>query len=364
MITLDGAYGEGGGALVRTALALSTLTGQEFNVTNIRAGREHGGLKAQHLQSITALKQICKAQTNEVEIGSTELWFKPGNIKSGRYEFDIGTAGSITLFLQAIILPCLFAPAKVTITVKGGTCGKWQASVDYLQNLLLPQLHRFVDKIELKIVKRGYYPKGGGIVQLEISPRFKLKDAEDFVSWYEEAQGKIAKIKLVEQGKLEQIRGIINASVQLQDKEVAQRIKNAAQNSLKKYGVPLSIREEYTIAESIGGELILWGIYSNQGRVDFDNPIILGGDALIELGKSSEEVGKEAAQELRAEMESDAAVDYHIADQLIPFMALLPGSLIRARQVSNHTLTNIYVAEQFVPVGFKVEGNVVKVEPN
>src|SRR3989344_1936380 len=105
MITLDGSKGEGGGAIVRVALALSTFTGQEFKVTEIRAGRPQPGLKAQHLAAIKALQKICNAETNEVQLGSQELWYKPGKIKAGKYEFDIGTAGSITLFLQAIILP-------------------------------------------------------------------------------------------------------------------------------------------------------------------------------------------------------------------------------------------------------------------
>ncbi|MDP3733601.1 MAG: RNA 3'-terminal phosphate cyclase, partial [Nanoarchaeota archaeon] len=156
MIELDGSYGEGGGALIRTALALSTITGTEFKVSNIRSGRKDPGLKAQHLQAINALKQICNAQTNEIELGSTALHFKPGIIKGGNYTIDIGTAGSISLLLQALIVPCMVAPSKVTLKITGGTCGKWQASVDYLQHVLLPYLRRFVEKIELKILKQGY----------------------------------------------------------------------------------------------------------------------------------------------------------------------------------------------------------------
>src|SRR3989344_9468516 len=122
MITLDGSYGEGGGALVRTALALSALTGKEFSVKHIRAGREQGGLKAQHLTAIKALKEICSAETNEVQLGSKGLHFKPGKVKAGRYNIDIGTAGSISLLLQALILPCMFASKKITLTIIGGTC--------------------------------------------------------------------------------------------------------------------------------------------------------------------------------------------------------------------------------------------------
>lgn len=345
MIELDGSHGEGGGALVRTALALSTLTGKEFKVTNIRAGRPEPGLKAQHLEAINALKQICNAETNDIKVGSTELYFKPGKLKRGIYHTDIGTAGSISLLLQAIILPCLFAPGKVTLKIKGGTCGKWQASVYYLQNVLLPHLHKFSEKIELKILKPGYYPKGGGEVNVEISPRFSAPE-----------QLKIP-ISLLEQGNLEQIRGIINLSKELEEKEAGERIQQSAQSILKKYNVPISIRVEYSSALSIGGEIILWALFSDNGKINSDNPIILGSDALIEKNKRSEEIGKEAAEKLSQEIDAGKVVDAHLLDQLIPFMALLPDSEIKVREISMHARTNIYVCEKFLPIAFKINDN-------
>lgn len=353
MIELDGNYGEGGGSLCRVALALSALTQQEFKVTNIRAGREQGGLKAQHLQAIKALKRICNAETNAIEIGSTELHFKPGKIKSGVYDIDIGTAGSITLLLQALLLPCLFAPRTVTLKIKGGTSGKWQASVDYLQNLLIPYLQRFVDTIEVKILKRGYYPKGGGEVSVKITPRFML--STKFSEWWKDLQNKCAKINLVEQGKVEQVRGVINLSKELEDKNVAERVRRAAVDMLRPLQAPVNIRIEYVHSLSIGGEIVLWAVCSQQGRVDFDNPVLLGSDALLETGKRSEDVGKEAAQELMKEIQSGAAADFHLADQLIMFMGLLPGSEICTSEISRHALTNMYIVEQFLPVKFEVE---------
>lgn len=359
MIQLDGSYEEGGGALVRTALALSVLTGKEFKVTNIRSNRPEPGLKAQHLTAITALKEICLAQTNEIKLGSTELYFKPGKVKKGIYEIDIGTAGSITLLLQALILPCLFAPGKITLNITGGTCGKWQASVDYLQNIVLPQLYRFVEKIELKILKRGYYPKGGGQVKLEITPKLKI---EDFKLDWKKLQSKTAKIILTEQGRLEQLKGVVNVSSELQGKEVAERIKNSAEGNLKEYSAPTNIRIEYVHSLSPGGEILLWGIFSSKGKVDFDNPIFLAGDALVEKNKSSEQIGKEAAEKLKQQINSGAAVDEHLADQLIQFMGLLPGSKIKSGKISKHAQTNIYVVEKFLPVKFGVEENIISVK--
>ncbi len=356
MIELDGSWGEGGGALVRTALALSTLTGQAFVINNIRKNRPEPGLKAQHLTAINALKQIGQAETNAIDIGSTELRFIPGKILPGIYNLDIGTAGSISLLLQALLLPCLFARGRITIKVKGGTCGKWQASVYYLQNILLPQIQRFVEKIELKIIKPGYYPRGGGEISLIISPKFKLQDF-DSNSLLKEVVLKTAKIKLDEQGTLEQIKGIINLSSELQQSEVGERIKMAAEAALKKYGAVKNIRIEYARALSIGGEVVLWAIFSDNGKIDYDNPVILGGDALIEKNKSSEEIGREAAVKLIQEISSSAAADHHLADQLIPFMSLLPESKIYCSKISNHCLTNIYVTEKFMGVNFKIEGN-------
>lgn len=357
MIELDGSYLEGGGSLVRVALALSALTGKEFKVTKIRSGRTQPGLKAQHLTAIQALKQICQAETNEVQLGSTELWFKPGKIKSGTYEMDIGTAGSITLLLQALILPCLFASGKITLKVQGGTCGRGQASVDYLQNVLLPHLQRFTKKMELKILKRGYYPKGGGLVSLEISPEHKNRD---FTSFYEELGLRVKKLTLVEPGKLEQIKGVINASQELAGKEVGERIQKSAEMKLQKYHVPLNIRVDYANSLSIGGEALLWASFAQDS--DSENKVILGSDVLIEKEKSSEQIGKEAAEKLIQEIESGAAVDHCLADQLISFMALLPGSQIKSNEISDHAKTNFYVCERFLPVGFKCENNIINVE--
>jgi RNA 3'-phosphate cyclase len=347
MIEIDGSYLEGGGSIARVAMALSTITGKEFKITDIRSGRKQPGLKAQHLTAIKALKEICGAETNPVEIGSVGLEFKPGKLKKGIFEIDIGTAGSITLLLQALLLPCMFAPGKSTLRIKGGTSGKWQASVDYLQNILLPHLKKFVSKISVKILKRGYYPKGGGEILVEVWPKLNLEG--------------VPRIELLKQGKLEQVKGVVNCSRILEKGEVGERIKRSAETELKKLNCPINIRVEYAETLSPGGEIVLWGLFSDGGEIDFNNPVILGGNALAEKGKSSEEVGQEAALELISEIESKGCVDKHLSDQILIFMSLLPGSKVRVTEVTDHCKTNIYVIEKFLDVDFKVEGKEISV---
>src|SRR3989338_7934417 len=138
MIKLDGSYGEGGGQITRTALALSALTGRPFEVDNIRKGRCDSGLKAQHLYCIKSLEELCNAKTNEIKLGSEYLRFIPGEFKAKNLEIEIGTAGSITLLLQAVLLPCLFH--KVKLTIIGGTDGKWAMPYDYFNEVFFRRL--------------------------------------------------------------------------------------------------------------------------------------------------------------------------------------------------------------------------------
>ncbi len=362
MIEIDGSYGEGGGQISRTAMALSALTGKPFKITTIRAGRKQPGLKAQHLMAIKALKKICGAVTNDIEIGSTELEFFPKKIKKGTFEIDIKTAGSITLLLQALLLPSMFAPGKVTLKIKGGTSGKWQASVDYLQNILLPHLKKFVKKIEIKILKRGYYPKGGGDVLVEISPKLKIKDFDNISEFVKKLNEETIKIRLLEQGKLEQIKGVVNCSRFLEKGEVAERIKISAEKELSKFNCPINIDIEYSDSLSPGGEIILWGKFSKDGDININNPVILGSDARAERGKSSEDVGKEAALELISEIESNGCVDKYLGDQLLIFMSLLPGSKIKTSEITNHSKTVMWLIEKFLDIKFDVKENEISVK--
>ncbi|TKJ17176.1 RNA 3'-phosphate cyclase [Candidatus Woesearchaeota archaeon B3_Woes] len=350
MLQIDGSYNEGGGQILRTALAYSTLFQKPFEIINIRKGRPKPGLKNQHLYCIKALQQLCNAKVGGDELGSEKLRYFPNKISSTKIKVDIETAGSITLLLQSLLLPCLFSQKAKKIEIVGGTDVKYSPQIDYLKEIILPQLNKYAEKIELKLEKRGYYPKGGGKIILTIRPKYNLENLEDS-----------PKIDLTEQGGLIQIKGISHASHDLQEIEVAERQLKSAKINLSQLKVPITIDAQYSDTLSTGSGITLWAVFSKEEEeLGYLNPIKIGSDALGEKGKPSGDVGKEAAQKLIDEINSKAPVDQHLADNLIPFMGLIPGSEIKTSKITNHTLTNIYVVEQFLGKKFKVEGNTIK----
>src|SRR3989338_5702604 len=156
MIELDGNHIEGGGQIVRTALALSTITGKPFKIHSIRKGRTASGLKNQHLYCIKALEKLCNAKTDGAVPGSENLTFIPGKFEAQKIEIDVETAGSITLLLQSLLLPSMFGSSKTTLTITGGTDVQWSQPFDYFAEILVPQMRKYAD-IDVKLLKRGYY---------------------------------------------------------------------------------------------------------------------------------------------------------------------------------------------------------------
>ena len=357
MIVIDGSKGEGGGQIVRTALAISSLTGEPFRVNNIRLGRKDPGLKAQHVHCVKALQQLCNAKADGAEIGSKELLFVPGKISAKNLTVDIGTAGSITLVLQAVLLPCMFAQKTHTLTLIGGTDTQWSMPIDYFTNVLVPQYRR-VCGLEVKVLKRGYYPKGGGKVELKIKPEIKRNEFEKFEGF--QAILKHKSISLTEQGKLISIKGTSHASKNLADARVAERQADSAKQALAGLRTPIEITAEYADTLSTGSGITLWAIFStNKEDIDIENPVRLGADALGKPGKPAEQVGQEAAQQLLQEIEKKAPVDLHLADNLIPIMALCKPSKIKATKITQHTKTNMQVVEAFLGKIFTEKDNTI-----
>ncbi len=351
MIKLDGSYLEGGGQIVRTALALSTLTGKPFEVTDIRRGRPKPGLKAQHIHCVKSLQQLCSAKAEGTHLGSEHLKYYPGKIQAKTISVDIGTAGSISLLLQALLLPSLFADKKVRLKLTGGTDGKWAMPYDFFKAVFLPQIKKYAD-IKVDLIRRGYYPKGGGKVEIKINPKYKLSDFNGFDEFWKFLKENTPKIELTEQGTLQQIKGISHASKFLEKAQVSERQAKAAKLMLSKYSCPVDIRMEYCDTFSPGSGITVYAIFSED--LDVLNPVILGSDALGERGKPAEKIGQESANDLIKQIQSKAAVDSHMADNLIPILGLVGGK-IKVSEITNHTKTNIYTVEKFLGKIFTVD---------
>jgi len=244
----------------------------------------------------------------------------------------------------------LFADKKIKLRISGGTDVKWAMPYDFLKDVFIPQLKRHAD-IELNLIKRGYYPRGGGEIEIKIDQKYKLSDFDKFEEFWEFLKKDAKKIELIEKGSLQQIKGVSHSSKSLENDFISERQAQAAKLILSKYKCPISIRTEYCDTYSPGSGITLYAIFSEELNV---NPIILGADALGEKTKTADIVGKEAADKLTEQIDSGAPVDEHMADNLIPFLGLF-GGRIKVSEITKHTRTNIYTTEQFLGRIFRID---------
>ncbi len=333
MIEIDGSTGEGGGQIIRTALALSAVTGKECRIFNIRRGRQNPGLQTQHLEGANAVAALCNAEIRGNKIGSTELKFYPRKIESKKIDISIPTAGSVGLVLQPLMIAASHAESKVEIEINGGaTNGKWAPPLNYIKYVLLPLLEKMGYKANIEIKKYGYYPKGGAHVMATINPVH------------------IKPIDLIQRGEIVEIKGISHASKHLEKAKVAERQAKTAEEIIKKeLQIAPRISVNYVDALNPGSAIELFATCENS---------VLGADELGEIKKSAEQVGKEAAEKLIEELKTNACVDEHAEDQLLPFMALAAQggeSMIKVHHLTNHTRTNIWVIEKFLPMKFEID---------
>ncbi len=357
MIKINGSYLEGGGQIVRTALALSTLTGKPFKITNIRKSRSKPGLKHQHLTAIKVLKELCNASTKGDSLESSYLEYIPRKLKFHNLNIDIGTAGSITLLLQALLPVLIFSDKKITVKITGGTDTKYSQPIDYFTNVFLPHLNKYGD-FETSLEKRGYYPKGNGRFILKIKPKYSIYSFKNFSELLKFIKGDVAPINLTKQGKLLVVKGISHASKELMKANVADRQARTAKYLLSKLNVPVRINVHYVDSLSVGSGITLWAIFSTTNEMNFNNPIILGADSLGKKGKKSEIIAKEVSERLIKQIKSKAAVDKYLADQLLLYMALFSGS-IKTSEITDHCKTNIYTIKKFLNVKFKTKENII-----
>jgi len=321
MIELDGSQGEGGGQTVRTALSLSAITGEAFRITNIRAGRPDPGLKPQHLAGVRLMQRLCSAKVSGDEAASRELEFHPGRMSGGGLEFDVGTAGSLTLLMQSALPALVLSPYDTELRLIGGTDVRWSPPIDHYRLVLFPLLRRMGARLELEVERRGFYPKGGGCVKLKVQG------------------GKLSPLRLEERGELVRVAG--TAFVQNLREDIVDRMIGSARTVIPEADVV----KEVTMGPSIGAGLTLVAEYENT---------VLGWSALGERGIPAEKVGTEAAKYLRKAMENGGTVDAHTADQLLPFMALAGDSCFTVGVMSGHLESQMHLIPHFLPVRFKV----------
>jgi len=327
LVIIDGATG--GGQILRNAVALSAVTGRPVRVENIRGARPQPGLRPQHLLGLTAAAELCGATLTGAAIGSREIEFHPGEIRRRRqWRLDIGTAGSITLVLQCLLPALARAAGSSELTLTGGTDVPFSPPFQYLREVFLPALADIGPQVETTCAARGFYPKGGGEVAVRVQPSPSLRP-----------------MRWTERGAVRTIRGLAY-SLGLPE-HIAKRMREAAANKLYAVGYrELDLRLE--VAErgrSEGCGIVLWAECETGRR--------LGASGLGEPGKRAERVGEEAAQNLLSELGSNAAVDSHLADQLIVWLALADGpSEFTAPRITDHLRSATQVAEAIGGVRF------------
>jgi len=340
-LIIDGSFGEGGGQILRTSVALSCITGKEVKVVNIRAKRPKPGLKRQHMTAIQAAAAICNAEVSGLKLGSTTITFRPGDIRYGNYKFDIGTAGSITLVLQTLLPIMAYSKGSITVEISGGTDVPWSPPIDYVRNVIRYHLNLLGYSFNLDLIRRGHYPRGGGLVRVSVD-----RPPRGFNG-----------IKLIDRGSLRVVKGRSHC-VRL-PKHVAERQARAAESLLRREGVnvPISIELEWYEQNKDshlgpGSGIVLWAIYDKT---------IIGGDALGARGKRAEIVGEEAATKLLKAMKSGTALDKHMSDNIIPYIALAKGtSIITSEELSMHAYTNIWLVKQILGIKARLEGELGK----
>lgn len=329
LLEVDGSAGEGGGQILRTALSLAAVTGQAVRVHNIRAGRPKPGLARQHLTAVKALVDLCRAKAEGVALGSTEVLFRPGDLHGGHYGWDVGTAGSVTLVLQACILPAALAREPTSLVVRGGTDVPWSPPADYFLHVFLEILRRMGVEVEMRVIKRGYYPKGGGMVEVLVEP------------------GGPKPLQVPKPGQVHSIHGW--AHVSNLPGHIAQRMRTSAVDRLAGFhsvsAEDIALQEGQALGP--GGAIVL--------RAETENAL-LGSSALAEKGVKAERLGEGAADSLLADLRAEATLDVHAADQLLPYMAIAQGmSTFVVREVSSHLKTLFWLLPKFLDVDFLEE---------
>lgn len=326
MLTIDGSQGEGGGQILRTALALSIVTGAPFELTRIRAGRDKPGLLRQHLTAVRAAAEISSAEVQHAELHSRRLTFAPRAVQQGEYTFDVGSAGSCTLVLQTILPPLLLASGETRLTLVGGTHNPHAPPFDFLADAFLPLVRRMGPNIDTRLVRHGFFPRGGGRLEFHITPTRRLQP-----------------ITLNERG---QVTGrSCTAIIAGLPRHIADREVKTAARTLDWPAETLRITEA-PANEGPGNAVII--------RVESEHvtEVFTGFGS---RGIRAEDVAGSAAAAAQEYLLADVPVSEHLADQLLIPLALAGGGSFDTLPPSSHTRTNVDIIRLFLNVGFRAQ---------
>jgi RNA 3'-terminal phosphate cyclase (ATP) len=330
MIEIDGSLGEGGGQVLRTSLTLSLITGESLRITNIRARRPKPGLRAQHLAAIRAATAVGQARVEGDSIGSTNLIFHSGKIRSGDYSFDIGTAGSTSLLLQTIFLPLSLAGASSEIGLTGGTHVPWSPCFHYLDWHWIKFMQQAGFDAKLSLEKAGYYPGGGGKIRLKIRPICALSS-----------------LHLLNRGELKRIQGI--SAVSNLSPSIAHRQRQHSLARLSGLGLPAEIEIMELPSFGKGTLLLLLAEFEGSQACYF---------GLGARGKPAEQVADEAVDAVLSFLKTDGVIDEYLADQLLlPLALVTEPSELRTSKVTQHLLTNAQVIQAYQIAKITIEAN-------
>ena len=321
MLTIDGAQGEGGGQILRSALALSTCLRKPFGIINIRANRRRPGLQHQHLAAVSAAAAISHANVSGADRGSMQLVFQPETVSPGDYCFDIGTAGSTSLVMQTILPALMLAPARSTITLQGGTHNPLAPPFEFIQYAFLPLINRMGVRVKARLQRPGFAPEGGGLIQVKIEPADRLQPLE-----------------IIERGRILQQRAVVmlaNLPMHIAERELAVIAKLLPVNA-NNLSVAVDSRA------SGPGNVVSIIIESSNITECFT--------AFGRKGLPAERVAEMAVTTAQSYIDAGVPIGKHLADQLLVLMALAGGGRFVTMQPSLHTMTNISVIQTFMPV--------------
>ncbi len=331
-LVIDGAQGEGGGQILRTALSLAAITGRAIRLENIRANRPKPGLAAQHLTAVRAVAAVCGARLSGAELGAVALEFTPGGpVRSGRYDFDVaaarvgGSAGATTLVLQSLLLPLALGAGNSRVSIRGGTHMAWSPPFDYLRDVWLAGLSKLGIEASAELRAWGWFPVGQGEIRAEIS------------GLGSDGCPVLRPVSLLDRGPLRQVFG--RAVAANLPAHIPRRMAERAGELLADHGIEADIEAEQVRAACAGAGIFLTAAYEG---------LRSGFSALGRRGKPAEEVAQEAVDQLLAHQASDAALDLHLADQVLLPLAFAAGpSRFSTERITGHLETNARVVERF-----------------